>query len=85
MSEVEATPTDWSKIAMGVAVAIVFVMQQYHAMMLDEVKATIIPRTEFNDKMEFNSENRKLVFRDIDSRLKRLEDYHDVEEHEKER
>ena len=85
MNAEDVNQTDWSKIAMGIAVAIVFVMQQYHAMKLNEVKATIIPRTEFNDKMEFNAENRKLVFRDIDRRLKRLEVYHDAEEQKMER
>ena len=73
MNEIEAKPTDWSKIAMGVAVAIVFVMQQYHAMMLTDVKATVAEHTVLNDEMEFNQENRKKVFKDIDLRLEALE------------
>ena len=73
MSEVEAKPTDWSKVAMGIAVAIVFVMQQYHAMMLTDVQTTVAKHTQLNDQLEFNQENRKKVFRDIDTRLKALE------------
>ena len=52
-----AAKTDWSKIAMGIAVAIVFVMQQYHAMMLTEVKTTVAAHTQVNDELEFNQEN----------------------------
>ena len=37
---------DWSKIAMAIAVAVVFVMQQYHAMKLDEVHKIVVPRAE---------------------------------------
>ena len=73
MGNEEASKTDWSKIAMGIAVAVVFVMQQYHAMMLTDVKATVAKHTVLNDEMEFNQENRKKVFKDIDRRLKALE------------
>ena len=73
MSNGEPKQTDWSKIAMGVAVAVVFVMQQYHAMMLTDVQATVAKHTQFNDDLEFNQENRKKVFKDIDTRLKALE------------
>jgi hypothetical protein len=84
MSTEEVTAkTDWSKIAMGVAVAVVFVMQQYHAMKLDEVKSTIVPRAELDNKLEFNADNRKLVFRDIDRRLDRLESLHSIVKKEK--
>jgi len=74
MDSEETKPTDWSKIAMGIAVAVVFVMQQYHAMMLTDVKATVAEHTVLNDEMEFNQENRKKVFKDIDIRLKALEE-----------
>jgi len=46
MDKEKVQKTDWSKISMGIAVAIVFVMQQYHAMKLNEVKATVVPRHE---------------------------------------
>ena len=49
MSETAETKTDWSKIAMGIAVAVVFVMQQYHAMRLADVKATVVPRHELTE------------------------------------
>ena len=83
MPNEEVKQTDWSKIAMGIAVAVVFVMQQYHAMKLDEVKSTIVPRAELDDKLEFNADNRKLVFRDIDRRLNRLESLHSIAKKEK--
>jgi len=46
MNADDIAKVDWSKIAMGIAVAIVFIMQQYHAMKLDEVKDTVVPRHE---------------------------------------
>ena len=39
---------DWGKLAMGFAVAIVFIMQQYHAMRLDEIQASTVPRHELS-------------------------------------
>ena len=64
---------DWGKMAMGFAVAIVFIMQQYHAMKLDEVRTVVTKHTKLNDEVAFNQENRKKVFKDIDIRLKALE------------
>ena len=83
MDKEVVTKTDWSKIAMGIAVAVVFVMQQYHAMKLDEVKSTIVPRAELDNKLDFSADNRKLVFRDIDRRLNRLESLHSIAKKEK--
>ena len=38
---------DYSKFFMGLAVAIVFVLQQYHAMQLDDVRSSVVPRAEY--------------------------------------
>ena len=64
---------DWGKVSMAFAVSIVFIMQQYHAMRLDEVKTVVTKHTQINDEIAFNQENRKKVFKDIDLRLKALE------------
>ena len=65
---------DFGKIFMGGAVALVFVMQQYHAMKLDEVKTVVEEHTRLDDDLEFNQENRKKVFKDIGVRLNRIEE-----------
>jgi len=74
MNAEEVNSIDWGKMAMGIAVAIVFVLQQYHAMQLDEVKTVVAEHTRLDDDLEFNQENRKKVFKDIDLRLKALEE-----------
>jgi len=51
--------TDWGKITMAIAVAIVFIMQQYHAMMLSDVKDSVVPRTEYEEHQK------TLVHRDV--------------------
>ena len=38
---------DYQKFFMGISVAVVFVMQQYHAMRLADVKASVVPRAEY--------------------------------------
>ena len=41
---------DWSKMFMGFAVALVFVMQQYHAMQVSDLKSNVVPRAEYEVK-----------------------------------
>ena len=72
--------TDWNKFFMGAAVAVVFVMQTWSQMQHEESRSDIkqldkivVPRVEFEDKMQWNDENKKKVFRDIDRRLDELE------------
>ena len=72
--------TDWNKFFMGAAVAVVFVMQTWSQMQHDQSREDIrelseqsVPRAELNDKLEFSKDNRKIVFRDIDRRIKKLE------------
>ena len=38
---------DYSKFFMGLAVAIVFVLQQWHAIQLDDVRSKVVPRAEY--------------------------------------
>ena len=47
MDSKEINKLDVGKIAMGIAVAIVFILQQWHAMKLDDMKTTIVPRSEY--------------------------------------
>jgi len=42
--------TDWSKIFMGFSVALVYIMQQYHAMQVADLKANVVPRAEYEMK-----------------------------------
>ena len=41
---------DWSKMFMGFAMALVFVMQQYHAMQVADLKSNVVPRAEYELK-----------------------------------
>ena len=43
---------DWSKLFMGVAMAVVFVMQQYHAIQVEDLRANIVPRAEYTAHRE---------------------------------
>ena len=56
--------TDWAKIFMGFAFAFVFVMQQYHTMMIADVKANTISRGEIADtyvpEHKINKSNKEL-------------------------
>ena len=52
MGGVPTGETDWSKIFMGFAMALVFVMQQYHSMQLADVRAEVVPRAEYEKKHE---------------------------------
>ena len=38
---------DWTKLFMGFAVAVVFIMQQYHTIKLADIKADLVPRPEY--------------------------------------
>ncbi len=43
---------DWSKLFMGLAVAIVFIMQQYHTIQVADLKASVVPRPEYESRQE---------------------------------
>ena len=72
MNADDVSKIDWSKIAMGIAVAIVFIMQQYHAMKPDTVKASVVPRTELTETV-MNKEDILAALRAITSRLDAME------------
>ena len=42
--------TDWSKLFMGFAMAFVFVLQAWHGMQVQDLKANVVPRAEFESK-----------------------------------
>jgi len=79
MNSEDVAKIDWSKIAMGIAVAIVFIMQQYHAMKLEDVKSTVVPRHELTETVQ-NQQNKVMdkaeimdAFKDFSRRLSELE------------
>ena len=63
---------DWSKIVMALAVGIVFILQQYHAMKLEDVKSTIVPRHEL-DKTVMDKEDILAALQAITHRLDAME------------
>ena len=64
--------TDWGKITMAIAVAIVFIMQQYHSMMLSDVKDLVVPRTEYEDYQK-TLVHRDVIFHDSEELSDRIE------------
>ena len=78
---------DWSKIFMGFAMALVFVMQQWHSIQMSDIRSELVPRAEMErhtDKfMEdvkdhtdtFMNRNEILdAFKDFSKRLEYLEE-----------
>ena len=43
---------DWSKLFMGFALALVYIMQSYHAMQVADLKANMVPRQEIDRKAD---------------------------------
>ena len=72
MNSEDVNKIEWSKIAMAIAVGVVFIMQQYHAMKLDEVKASVVPRTEITETV-MNKEDILAALKAITSRLDAME------------
>jgi hypothetical protein len=62
MPQKEDGSTDWSKVFMGFAVALVFVMQQYHAMQVSDLKEQVVPRHEFEAKAEKVMDKDEIMF-----------------------
>ena len=73
MNAEDVNEIDWSKIFMAIAVGVVFILQQYHAMKLEDVKATIVPSHEIDSRLEFSEKNVIKVLKNVDERLKALE------------
>jgi len=75
--------TDWPKFFMAMSAGAVVVMQSYsqlqHNQTRNDIKAIhqeYIPRPEMSKTMEVNKETLKLVLKDIDDRLIKLETLH---------
>jgi len=75
--------TDWTKFFMAMAAGAVVVMQSYSQLQhnqtrndIKEIHQEYIPRPEMSKTMEVNKDNLKLVLKDIDDRLIKLETLH---------
>jgi len=66
---------DWSKIVMGIAVGVVFVMQQWHSIQVSNIKANLVPRTEYEARTGKAMDKAEIMdaFRDFSKRLEDLE------------
>ena len=73
MDSEDVNKIDWAKIFMAIAVGVVFIMQQYHAMKLEDVKATVVLSNEIDSRLEFSEKNVMDVLKNVDERLKALE------------
>jgi len=75
MDAEDVNKIDWSKIVMGIAVAIVFIMQQYHAMKLEDVKNLVVPRPEFEQRADRVMDKDEILqaLEDINNRMLALE------------
>ena len=67
---------DWSKIFMGFAMALVFVMQQYHAMQVSNLKSNIVPRAEYEAKHRDVMDKDVIIsaLKELNNRLDRMEE-----------
>ena len=76
MDATDAAKIDWGKIFMGAAVALVFVMQQWHSMQMSDIKGDLVPREEYQRKAETIMEKDEILdaFKDFSKRLGALED-----------
>jgi len=79
--------TDWTKFFMAMAAGAVVVMQSYSQLQhiqtrddINDIHKEYIPRPEMSKTMEVNKANLKLVLKDIDDRLIKLETLHITEE-----
>jgi len=72
MNAEDISKIDFSKIFMGIAVAIVFILQQYFSMKLEDVKATIVPRKEIT-KTVMDKEDILQALQSITDRLDAME------------
>ena len=75
MNSEDVNKIEWSKIVMAIAVGIVFVLQQYHAMELEDVKDVLVPRNEYTKTTGEFVPKSELMFalKNIDARLEALE------------
>ena len=66
---------DWSKIVMGIAVGVVFIMQQWHSIQVSNIKANLVPRTEYEARTGKAMDKAEIMdaFRDFSKRLEDLE------------
>ena len=66
---------DWSKIVMGIAVGVVFVMQQWHSIQVSNIKANLVPRVEYEARTGKAMDKTEIMdaFRDFSKRLEDLE------------
>ena len=66
---------DWGKLFMGFFVGLTFLLQQYHAMKLEEVKSVLVPRPEYEQKVEKAMDKEEILdaFRDFSKRIEDLE------------
>ena len=67
---------DWGKISMGFFVGLTFLLQQYHAMQVADIKTDLVPRDEYQRKADTIMEKEEILdaFRDFSKRLGALED-----------
>ncbi len=67
---------DWNKLFMGFAMALVFIMQQWHAMQVADLKAVVVPRVEYSAHQE-NVMDKDVILKALSrlgERLDKMED-----------
>ena len=66
---------DWGKVVMAFAVGIIFVMQNWHSIQMSDIKATLVPRVEYEARTGKAMDKDEIMdaFRDFSKRLEDLE------------
>ena len=64
---------DYTKLFMGIATAILFLIQGLQSMHLISLSSKTVPRSELSATMQVNKDNLKKVLADVNKRLNELE------------
>ncbi len=70
---------DFQKLFMGFALALVYVMQSYHAMQVSDLKTTVLPRVEYELKHQEVMDKDIILeaFRELNERIDGIENGND--------
>ena len=66
---------DWSKVFMGFAVAVVFIMQQWHSMQMADIKTDLVPRPEYTEhrRATADKDTMREMFKALNERFDTIE------------
>ena len=81
MNSLDVNKVDWAKIFMGLSVALVFIMQQWHSIQMSDIKGTLVPRSEYTSYREttMSREDILLLVREVEKRINEQHHSHSLD------